>query len=159
GRLHFDELLQRIHPAASRIRRLAQETPAKLMIFDLLVDGAGKSLLLQPLVERRRRLEEFHRKFARSTTIELSPATTNLAQLERWLPRLVARGCDGVVAKLAVSAYRSGDRSAMLKIKRWRTADCVAAGFRHGTKFLRWRPDKAPRQCTFQQLEPSAKAA
>ena len=64
GRLHFDELLQRIHPAAGRIRRLAQETPAKLMIFDLLVDGAGKSLLLQPLVERRRRLEEFHRRWS-----------------------------------------------------------------------------------------------
>src|SRR6184192_392191 len=134
GRLHFDELLQRIHPAASRIKRLAQETPAKLMIFDLLADAAGKSLLSLPLAKRRRRLEEFYRKFAKLREMELSPATSDLTEVERWMPRLVARGCDGVVAKLVDSEYRPGDRSAMVKIKRLRTADCVVGGFRYASK-------------------------
>jgi ATP-dependent DNA ligase len=244
GGLSFDDLLQRIHPAASRVRKLAAETPATLVVFDLLVDEKGKLLLQLPLEERRARLERFARGFGR-TGLLLSPATTDHRRAERWF-RAAGRGTlDGIVAKRLDQPYRSGER-AMLKIKPFRTADCVVGGFRyasrghavgslllglfdddgllhhvgftsslaadqrksltpklktlikppgftgrapggpsrwstkrslewqplaprlvvevqydhftgerfrHGTKFLRWRPDKAPRQCSFDQLQ------
>lgn len=244
--LDFDALLQRIHPAASRIRKLARETPASYYAFDLLVDAKGKSLAGLPLEERRKRLEGFFEKIPKARSIILSPATTDRRVAERWMKELGAAGLDGIVAKLADSPYLPGERSAMVKVKRLRTADCVVGGFRwaqkggkigslllglyndaglldhvgftssftreereelepillplreppgftgkapggpsrwaqgrsteweplrpvlvcevrydhfsggrfrHGTKFLRWRPDKKPRQCTFVQVE------
>jgi ATP-dependent DNA ligase len=247
--LDFDALLQRIHPAESRIRKLARETPASYYAFDLLMDARRKSLIDLSLEERRQRLEELFAKFQTPGSILLSPATPDRKIAERWMREQGARGLDGVVAKRADSPYLSGDRSAMVKVKRLRTADCVVGGFRwaqkegkiggkigslllglydeaglldhvgfsssfsaeereelepillplreppgftgkapggpsrwtqgrstewepvrpvlvcevrydhfsggrfrHGTKFLRWRPDKKPEQCTFQQL-------
>jgi ATP-dependent DNA ligase len=253
GHLSFDELLMRIHPAESRIRKLAAETPVTLMCFDLLVDGKGKSLVELPLADRRLRLADlFHQlegdhSFKKlKKLIQLSPVTTKLQQAEKWMDELAAMGLDGIVAKRLDQPYLSGERTAMVKIKRIRTADCVVGGFRyaekgggvgslllglyndqglldhvgftssfnkeqrknlkgivepligppgftgrapggpsrwstkrssewqplkpklvcevqydhfsggrfrHGTKFLRWRPDKKPRQCTFDQLK------
>jgi ATP-dependent DNA ligase len=244
GRLSFDDLLQRIHPAASRVQRLALETPATFIVFDLLVDQHGQSLLKLPLAERRHRLERFAKRLP-LTGLTLSAATTNRRKAEGWF-RAAGRGMlDGVIAKRLDDPYLSGER-AMLKIKPMRTADCVVGGFRygthgkevgslllglfdrngllnhvgftssltatqrqqlapklkalirppgftgrapggpsrwstkrssewqplahglvvevqydhfsdgrfrHGTKFLRWRPDKSPKQCTFEQVE------
>jgi ATP-dependent DNA ligase len=246
GEPSFDHLLQRIHPAASRIRRLAAETPAVLLVFDLLVDEHGQALIQQPLTERRQKLEAFAgRWLTPDGAIRLSPATGDRAVAEQWYRQPGALGLDGVIAKQADAAYASGERTAMQKVKRLRTADCVVGGFRyasaggqvgslllglydeddllhhvgfsssftaddrkrllpvlrplmggpgftgrapggpsrwstertgeweplkpelvcevrydhwsgdrfrHGTMFLRWRPDKAPHQCTFEQV-------
>jgi ATP-dependent DNA ligase len=245
-RLSFDDLLMRIHPAESRIRKLAKETPAELLTFDLLLDERGKSLVEAPLEQRRGKLEEFFDKVPDSSSIQLSPVTTKLAEAEHWMKNLAGVGFDGVVAKRCDAPYASGERTAMVKIKRLRSADCVVGGFRyaskgggigslllglyddagklnhvgftssftpemkrelkkiveplkggagfsgsapggpsrwstersaewealapklvcevrfdhfsggrfrHGTKFLRWRPEKAPKQCTYEQLE------
>jgi ATP-dependent DNA ligase len=246
GRLSFDDLLMRIHPAASRIAKLSQSTPATLLVFDLLLEPSskGKTLISEPLDVRRRHLETFLRS-VRGSRIKLSPATTKLTEAERWMRELAASGCDGVVAKCLDDSYLSGDR-AMRKIKHIRSADCVVGGyrmaskggavgslllglyddfgklnhvgfsssfskaerdelkavlepleggagftgnapggpsrwatersaewvplapklvcevrydhfsggrFRHGTKFLRWRPEKKPKACTYDQLE------
>jgi ATP-dependent DNA ligase len=250
-RLSFDSILQRIHPAESRIRKLSQETPAHLVVFDLLQDGRA-TLTDLPLAGRRARLEAFVERFAADHEgIHLSPATTSLAQARRWL-RSGGGGLDGVVAKRLDLPYRSGDRTGMQKVKLKKTADCVAGGFRyasagrvvgslllglfdeegllhhvgftsgfkarareeitakieplkggegftgqrpggpsrwstkrsteweplrtelvveveydhfdegrfrHGTSFRRWRPDKAPAQCTFDQLAESGSAS
>ncbi len=246
GTFSFDALLQRIHPAASRVQKLSVETPALLIVFDLLVRADGTSLLKQPLSERRRALEDFIRKYGRGEgRIRLSPATTRLRDAKGWLKR-VGTALDGVIAKRTDLEYRSGDRTGMQKIKNYRSADCVVGGFRynegtslvgslllglydddgllhhvgftstikreekaaltkklkpliappgftgnapggpsrwstkrsseweplqpklvvevcydhftggrfrHGTRLLRWRPDKMPRQCTFEQLK------
>src|ERR1700704_4024020 len=86
GRLSFDDLLMRIHPAASRIKKLADETPAKLIVFDLLVDEAGKSFVSEPLSKRRGKLEEFTKKYLRQNKLlELSPATTSISVARKWL--------------------------------------------------------------------------
>ena len=248
--LAFDELLQRIHPAASRVRRLAAERPAMYIVFDLLVDDEGRSLVAQPLAGRRRRLEAFARKhLARAGAIRLSPATDDLEAARAWLAR-AGGNLDGIVAKVRGVPYLSGTRDGMVKVKRGRTADCVVGGFRyatnakvvgslllglyddagklhhvgftsgfaaaerkalltrlrplmsgagftgnapggpsrwstertgewepvepklvvevgydqvtagrfrHGTRFVRWRPDKAPRQCTLEQLDSGAR--
>jgi ATP-dependent DNA ligase len=248
-RLSFDDLLMRIHPAESRIRRLVKETPATLLLFDMLVDERGKSVVRLPLQERRRRLADFYghsiAQGDKGQRVALSPATTERKEAERWMRKLAASGFDGVVAKRLDLAYQSGERTGMMKIKRIRTVDCVVGGFRyaqkggeigslllglyntagqldhvgftssfsresrkalkkvvlplgggegftgkapggpsrwstrrsdewerlkpklvcevqydhfsggrfrHGTKFLRWRPDKDPRQCTFEQV-------
>ncbi|HET6881021.1 MAG TPA: ATP-dependent DNA ligase [Pirellulales bacterium] len=244
-RSSFDDLLQRIHPAASRVQKLARERPAILIVFDLL-DDDGKSLIDATLAERRPRLERFAAKnFVKDGRLRLSPATTSLATARRWFRR-VGAALDGVIAKRLDVPYLSGDRSGMQKVKPIRTAECVVGGFRyaskggkvgslllglfnddgkldhvgftasftakerqqveqairehigppgftgsapggpsrwstkrstewtplddklvveveydqftsgrfrHGTKLLRWRPDKAPRQCKFDQLE------
>ena len=127
----FDALLQRIHPAASRVRRLAAETPVLFIIFDLLVGADGRALTGKPLVERRRELESFYKKYCRgSPRLRLSPATMRLADAERWLKRVGAT-LDGVVAKRRDLPYRSGDRSGMQKIKNYRSTDCVVGGFRY----------------------------
>ncbi len=250
GHLSFDDLLQRIHPAESRIRKLAAQTPVTLLAFDLLVDGRGTDLTDKPLRERRERLTAFFESVT-SDRVELSPFTPDRAVAEGWMRDLGAAGLDGVVAKRADEPYHSGGREAMVKVKRLRTADCVVGGFRyaqksttqigslllglydddgllhhvgfaasftaseratlapileplkggagfsgrapggpsrwaterstewvalkpelvcevrydhfsgdrfrHGTKLLRWRPDKAPRQCTFDQLKQKGK--
>ena len=243
GRLSFDALQMRLHPAESRIRKLAAETPARLVLFDLLVAPDGTSLVGRPLSERRRALETFARKAERKDRLLVTPATRDVAEAQRWLSGYV--GTDGVVAKRLDRPYESGER-AMVKVKRLRTADCVVGGFRyesrgsnvgslllglydaeglldhvgftstiadreraaltrklealrkppgftgkapggpsrwstersgewepvrpelvvevrfdhvtggrfrHGTKLMRWRPDKAPRQCTTEQIE------
>jgi ATP-dependent DNA ligase len=131
GGLSFDDLLQRIHPAESRIRKLAKETPASLYVFDLLVDGRGKSLVELPLEERRERLETFFEKIPEGGQTVLSPATPKLKDAERWIG---GEGLDGVVAKRLDSPYLSGERGGMVKVKRMRTADCVVGGFRWAQK-------------------------
>ncbi len=245
GRLAFDELLLRIHPAARRVRRLSAETPATYLVFDILADERGTALTGKPLHERRQDLKFFF-KNVRSGRVRLSPATSKRSDAMRWMKELGAAGFDGVVVKRLDDPYRSGER-AMEKIKRIRTADCVVGGFRwaqkggevgslllglyddrglldhvgftsgfsredrkalkpvvkplaggegftghapggpsrwstrrsdqwvrlkpklvcevqydhfsgdrfrHGTRFLRWRPEKSPRQCTFEQALP-----
>jgi ATP-dependent DNA ligase len=248
GRLSFDDLLQRIHPAASRIERLSRERPAVLVVFDLLVDPTGESLVGRPLRVRRRRLEAFAaRALSGREDVRLSPATEDARQARAWLD-LAGGTLDGIVAKRLDLAYQSGERTGMQKVKRRRTVDCVVGGFRyaagarvvgslllglydtagllhhvgftsgfavttrkallaklaplvqapgftgrapggpsrwstdrsgewepleprlvvevsydhftgdrfrHATRFLRWRPDKAPRQCTLDQVAPS----
>jgi len=245
-RLDFEALQMRLHPAESRVRKLAKETPAQLMLFDVLEIGA-KSFNEKPLSERRKALEKFHK--ANSVgDLMLSPATTDRKLALRWLKRS-GGALDGVVAKRLDQPYRFGER-AMVKVKQLRTADCVVGGFRyaekkrevgslllglydnegalhhvgftsgipakerpaltkkleklieppgftgnapggpsrwstertgqweplrselvvdvrydqvtgrrfrHGTALLRWRPDKAPKQCTFEQLAPEMK--
>ncbi|HYP13408.1 MAG TPA: ATP-dependent DNA ligase, partial [Bryobacteraceae bacterium] len=134
GKLSFDALLQRIHPAASRIAKLAKETPAQLIVFDLLVDTEGRSCVDEPLPVRRDALEKFASTYlASSATIHLSPATGDLANAKLWLQKY-AGGLDGIVAKRTDIPYASGSREGMLKIKNLRTADCVVGGFRYGSK-------------------------
>jgi ATP-dependent DNA ligase len=127
----FDDLLQRIHPAASRITRLAGETPALLVVFDLLAGADGAALTELSLAERRQKLEQFARKyFDADGTFRLSPATTELAEAKTWLKRVGAT-LDGIIAKRRDFPYRSGDRTGMQKIKNYRSADCVVGGFRY----------------------------
>jgi ATP-dependent DNA ligase len=246
GGFSFDDLLQRIHPAASRVTKLSRETPAHFIVFDLLVDDTGKALVDLPLSKRREKLESFARKnLAKNKSIELSPKTRNIKLAREWLSTSGLK-LDGVIAKRLDLPYRSGERDGMQKVKRMRTADCVVGGFRyaskgkvvgslllglyddegllhhcgytssfteeqkkeltrqleplvkppgftgnkpggpsrwstkktseweplqtklvaevqfdhftggrfrHGTKFLRWRPDKQPKQCTFNQIQ------
>jgi ATP-dependent DNA ligase len=244
--LSFEALQLRLHPAESRVRRLAHETPAELMLFDLL-ELDGKSLGGEPLRKRRAALERFHARNA-VPGLQLSPVTQDRDVALDWLNRS-GGALDGVIAKRLDLEYRSGER-AMIKVKQQRTADCVVGGFRyaekkkevgslllglydeqglldhvgftsaipasekaqltkdleklieppgftgsapggpsrwnterttqwqplkpelvvevrydqvtgrrfrHGTGFLRWRPDKNPRQCTFDQLSPELK--
>jgi ATP-dependent DNA ligase len=194
--LSFDALQMRLHPAESRIRKLAVQTPAELMAFDLL-EVSGKGLLEEPLSKRRQALEKFMAS-NKPAGLRLSPATADRKTAIDWLKRS-GGALDGVIAKRLDLEYRSGER-AMIKVKQQRTADCIVGGFRyapgftgdapggpsrwanarsaewqplkpklvvevrydqvtgrrfrHGTGFLRWRPDKSPKQCTFQQLAP-----
>jgi ATP-dependent DNA ligase len=132
--LSFDVLLQRIHPAASRINKLSRETPAWLVVFDLLVTDKGRSLLEATLAIRRRKLEEFARRFLPGDgTLRLSPATITLATAKKWFGS-VGSTLDGIIAKRLDAAYGTGTRDSMVKIKARRTADCVVGGFRYGEK-------------------------
>ncbi|HET9029458.1 MAG TPA: ATP-dependent DNA ligase [Candidatus Aquilonibacter sp.] len=241
--LSFDALLARIHPAASRVERLARETPARLVVFDLLVNERGEDLTGKTLDERRAALETFAERYFKGGNPALSPATRERGVVDGWFAH-VGNALDGVVAKRRDLPYASGTRAAAVKIKHMRTADCVVGGyrlnkekdgvgslllglydefgklnhvgftsgfktrdrspllkqlrqlekppgftgsapggpsrwrqseepwvpldpklvvevqydhvtanrFRHGTKLLRFRPDKAPRQCTMEQL-------
>ncbi len=244
GRLSFDDLLLRIHPAASRVQKLSQLTPASYLVFDILAQGAD-TLVDEPLALRREKLETFFVS-ARVPSIRKSPYTTERKLAQDWFENYGSHGLDGIMAKKTGAAYASGKRDAMMKVKRLHTADCVVGGFRyqktggvlgalllglfnadgrldhvgmssafkavdrkailrmleplagrggftgkspggpsrwsggkvnefgpvepilvcevrydyfnqgrfrHGTKFLRWRPDKAPRQCTYQQVQ------
>jgi ATP-dependent DNA ligase len=133
----FDDLLQRIHPAQSRVNKLAIETPALLIVFDLLaLDGTALTAKLLP--ERRQALEAFARKYLRGhKSIRLSPATVKLADAKKWLSRVGAT-LDGIIAKRRDLPYQSGNRTGMQKIKNYRSADCVVGGFRYneGTKVV-----------------------
>ena len=242
--LSFDALQLRLHPAESRVRKLAAETPAIFILFDILLDDANKSLLEAPLTARRHKLERVFGVLGSPQALRLSPYTRELKEAKAWLKR-AGGSLDGVIAKRLDEPYQPGER-AMLKVKCLRTADCVVGGFRyaekeplvgslllglfndkgeldhvgftsgfanmdrlkltrqlerlrkppgftgrapggpsrwttersgewqplapkliaevrydhisddrfrHGTKFLRWRPDKAPSQCTFDQLQ------
>jgi ATP-dependent DNA ligase len=246
----FDTLQMRVHPAESRIKKLADETPAVLIGFDLLATPGGETLLQTPLLERRGALEAFFQTIGPGDSVRLSPYTRDLAEARRWL-EASGGALDGVIAKRLDGPYQPGER-AMVKVKKRRTADCVVGGFRyerdsrivgslllglynsegrldhvgftatlrnldrqalteqlealigppgftgnapggpsrwsterssewqpllpelvvevrydhvsggrfrHGTRLLRWRPDKAPRQCTFEQIEPPAPIA
>jgi ATP-dependent DNA ligase len=124
----FDALLQRIHPAESRVRKLAAETPATYVLFDLLVDGSS-ALYERPLRARREGLETFvERHFSGNETVRVSPATDDPALAQRWLAGSLAR-LDGIIAKRDVP-YAFGTRDAVVKVKRSYTADCVIGGFR-----------------------------
>jgi ATP-dependent DNA ligase len=128
----FDALLQRIHPAVSRVQRLASKTPAIYMVFDLLAAEDGRSLLAQPLRERRRRLAQFAAAYFDNDSIRLSPDTTKLAQARKWLAKTGAT-LDGIMAKRRDMSYRyrSGERAGMQKIKSFRSVECVEGGFRY----------------------------
>ena len=124
--LDFDALQLRLHPAASRVAKLAAETPAAFVAFDALaVDGEDVRQL--PQVERRRRLEKLLTGVR--PPIHLTPITRDRAQAEEWLARFEGAGLDGVIAKPESGVYQPGVR-AMIKVKHSRTADCVVAGFR-----------------------------
>jgi len=133
GGLSFDELLMRIHPAASRVKHLSEEHPAKLIVFDLLVDEQGASLLSQTLKIRRKELERFAKKFFKRPSIALSPAASDFATAKLWFKKM-GGGLDGVIAKRLDCPYDTGERNAILKIKNLRTADCIAGGFRYSSK-------------------------
>ena len=122
GVQEFDMLSQRIHPAASRVERLAGETPAAYVAFDLLALG-DESLLDLPYDERRERLAALE-----LDPVQLSPATPDKSAAGKWL----TGASEGVIAKQAAAAYLPGERKGMMKIKRVRTADCVVAAFRFG---------------------------
>jgi ATP-dependent DNA ligase len=245
GALSFDELQLRLHPAASRVQKLAKAHPATYIVFDLLAQN-GQRHLQRTLRERRQFLEDFARSnFKSAKNVRLSPATTDLRLANEWFKR-AGGDLDGIIAKRLDAAYASGERTVVVKVKQIRTADCVVGGFRyatearvlgslllglygddgllhhvgftsaftklerreltkrfealkktpgftgnmpggpsrwstdrtgewepvaprvvievaydhftggrfrHGTNFLRWRPDKAPRQCTMDQVE------
>jgi ATP-dependent DNA ligase len=134
GAFSFNQLLQRIHPAQSRINKLSSEFPARLIVFDLLVDAQGKNLAELPLSERRPKLEAFAKKyFPKKSLLSLSPATTEPRHIKKWLKR-AGNALDGVIAKRLDLQYRSGERDGMLKIKTLKTADCVVGGFRYAAK-------------------------
>ena len=129
----FNSLLQRIHPAASRVERLAKETPANFIAFDLL-RLADTDLTALQLVGRRASLEKFaQRHFKGSDVFLLSPASRNYADAKKWL-ETVNEDHDGVVAKRLDLPYRSAARDGMQKVKLLRSADCVIGGFRYGEK-------------------------
>jgi len=246
GRLSFEALQMRLHPAESRIRKLSAASPAKLILFDMLLAPDGSRLMELPLRERRHALEAFAAKAAVPGRLVVSPVTRNPARARAWLAESGGGDTDGVVAKRLDGRYEPGER-AMIKVKRLRSADCVVGGFRyasdscevgslllglydeegrlghvgftatisdkerpgltrrlealreppgftgrapggpsrwstersgeweplrprlvvevrfdhvtgdrfrHGTKLVRWRPDKVPRQCTFEQIKP-----
>jgi ATP-dependent DNA ligase len=132
GALSFDELQLRLHPAASRVQKLAAAHPAVYVVFDVLAED-GKSYLKLSLRERRQLLEKFARSNLRSAkNIRLSPATTDYDVANNWF-RKTGRDLDGIIAKRLDAAYASGERTAAVKVKRMRTADCVVGGFRYAT--------------------------
>ncbi len=125
--LSFEALQLRLHPAESRVRKLASETPAELMAFDLL-EVDGKSLAALPLSSRREKLEQFFRKND-AAGLQISPVTRDRKVARAWLERS-GGALDGVIAKRTTQEYRPGER-AMIKVKQQRTADCVVGGFRY----------------------------
>ena len=134
GGLSFDELLMRIHPAASRVQKLAREHPALYIVFDLLVDENGRALVGDPLVDRRAALEQFAAHALNDAhTFRVSPVTRLRRDVDAWFASL-GSGLDGALAKRVDLPYQSGNRHGMQKFKRMRTADCVVGGFRYGTK-------------------------
>lgn len=242
GRLDFDAMQMRLHPAESRIRKLAAETPATYIAFDVLLWN-GEPVHTRPLRERRADL------LARAKGFRVSPASSDVAQARAWLERLETLGLDGIIAKRVDLPYMPGSRAAVRKVKKHKTSDCVIVGyrtsgkriavlnlglyradgaldfaghtsgiagplqqrlqemlpplrveqepttgrhpggesrwsrgrdlewtpveptvvcevrydkveedrFRHGTRFLRFRPDKDPRECTWEQVRPRRK--
>ena len=127
GRLDFDSMQMRLHPAESRIRKLSAEIPARFIAFDILL-WKGESIHELPLEKRRKELERKAKRF------ELSPYSRELKDAERWLDRLEAAGLDGVVAKKLGAAYLPGSRDGVVKVKKYKTADCVIVGYRDSDK-------------------------
>ncbi len=126
GAEQFDALQNRLHPAESRVRMLAEQTPAVFRAFDLLARGRAK-LLAKPFAERRRGLEELVAGAGDAGSVEVTPLTADAAKAEPWL-----RSGEGVIAKDLAAPYRPGQRRGMVKVKRVRTADCVVVGWRPG---------------------------
>lgn len=141
GRLDSDALLQRIHPAESRIRKLAKDTPSMLVLFDLLAEGKT-NLTTKPLRDRWRALEQFAARNLKrprgaqrrgdSGNVRLTESTEDPQEARRWFAQ-TAGALDGVIAKRYDAAYQAGRTGDMLKIKNLRTADCVVGGFRYGS--------------------------
>jgi ATP-dependent DNA ligase len=131
GALSFDELQLRLHPAASRVQKLAKAHPATYIVFDLLAENGG-SYLKSLLRERRQLLEKFARSNFRSAkNIRLSPATTDHTIATEWFNK-AGGDLDGIIAKRLDAPYASGERTAAVKVKQIRSADCVVGGFRYG---------------------------
>jgi ATP-dependent DNA ligase len=128
GALDFDAMQMRLHPAESRVRKLAAEIPAEYVVFDVLL-WEGEPVWKLPLAERRERVEALQ-------GFRLSPATHDLADARGWLDRFETLGLDGVIAKRLDLPYLPGSRDAVLKVKEEKTADCVVAGFR-------WKGDRS----------------
>jgi ATP-dependent DNA ligase len=130
GVLDFDAMQTRLHPAESRVNRLAAEIPAEFIAFDVLV-WKGEEIWKKPLTERRKELERKAKRF------RLSPATHDRTAALDWLDRFEAIGLDGVIAKRADVPYLPGSREGVVKVKPEKTADCVVVG-------VRWksRPDR-----------------
>jgi ATP-dependent DNA ligase len=126
GALDFDAMQTRLHPAESRVRKLAAEIPAQFVAFDVLL-WDGEEVWQRPLADRRLELERLASGF------RLSPWTAEVDEAAGWLERLEAIGLDGVIAKRRSSPYRPGSREAVLKVKALKTADCVVVG-------VRWNP-------------------
>ena len=132
GALSFDELQLRLHPAASRVAKLAKAHPATYIAFDGLAEN-GQVYLQRMLCERRQLLEKFARANLRSAkNVRLSRATTDLGAANQWFKK-TGGDLDGIIAKRLDAAYASGERTAAVKIKQIRTADCVVGGFRYAT--------------------------
>ena len=127
GRLDFDSMQLRLHPAESRVRKLSAEIPARFIAFDILLWKSEKLHKL-PLEKRRKELERRAKRF------ELSPYSREPKDAERWLDRLEAAGLDGVVAKRLGLPYLPGSREGVVKVKKYKTADCVIVGFRYSEK-------------------------
>ena len=125
GRLDFDAMQLRLHPAESRIRKLSQEIPAEFVAFDVLL-WASEPVWKLPLEERRRLLEEL--------PFLISPASPDASAARVWLERLDAAGLDGVICKRLGLPYLPGSRDGVQKVKPYRTADCVIVGFRWSDK-------------------------
>ncbi|WP_354111103.1 ATP-dependent DNA ligase [Bradyrhizobium sp. S3.12.5] len=134
----FDALLQRIHPAASRVKKLSEATPALYLVFDLLATAREKHLANEPLGKRRLALEAFAKANLRGSTFRLSPATMSYVTAKKWLAQ-AGGGSDGVIAKRVDLSYQAGNRDGMQKIKEFRSADCVVGGFRYATNKLSGR--------------------
>jgi ATP-dependent DNA ligase len=128
--LSFDALQMRLHPAESRVTRLAAETPAIFILFDCLMSPDGNGLLDEPLSVRRTALEGFYAGCGEGTALRLSPFTRQLQEAQGWLER-AGGALDGVIGKRIDGSYRSGERD-MIKVKFLRSADCVVGGFRYG---------------------------
>jgi len=126
GRQEFDALQMRIHPAASRIERLAKEMPARFVAFDLLSNG-DRVLMEEPFEARRAALEKLVGKSGKKGSVELTPTTRDPADADPWLQR-----AEGVIAKQLDAPYRPGERTGMVKVKRVRTIDTVVVGWRPG---------------------------
>jgi ATP-dependent DNA ligase len=128
GKLDFDSMQLRLHPAESRIRKLSQEIPAEFIAFDILL-WDGEDLHGRPLEERRRELEQ-----RAQGAFRLSPVSRDANAAQDWLGRLEAAGLDGVICKRLDLPYLPGSREAVVKVKPHRTADCVIVGFRRSEK-------------------------
>jgi ATP-dependent DNA ligase len=123
----FDALQQRIHPAESRVRMLAEQTPVTFRVFDLLAED-GKKLLAEPFSERRERLEALVKSWGRKKgSVQLTKLVRSAKSAEPWL-----RSGEGVIAKDCTAPYRAGERKGMVKVKRLRTIDTVVVGWRPG---------------------------
>jgi ATP-dependent DNA ligase len=127
GRLDFDAMQMRLHPAESRVRKLSAEIPAQFVAFDVLL-WKGKPIHELPLEKRRRELEKLAKSF------RISPATRDAAVAAAWLDELDAAGLDGVIAKRLGIPYLPGSREGVVKVKAHKTADCVVIGVRWKTK-------------------------
>jgi len=129
-RLDFEALLQRVHPAASRVKLLAEQTPARLVLWDVLALG-DDDLTGRPFAERRGVLDGLllGSSGTPARSVSVTPQTSDLDQARRWFSQFEGAGLDGIVAKDPASAYQPGKR-AMVKVKHERTADCVVAGYR-----------------------------